>query len=74
MWPKLSILGKCIRSFAWGRLTFFETGLEVSRFGGCVWIFFESQDSQILPFQCVREFWPVAGRSVHTMINPYVVF
>jgi len=37
-------------------------------------IIFESQDSQILAFQCDREFWPVAGRTVHTMTNPYVVF
>ena len=48
--------GKSICSFAGGRLTFLKLGLTSAGFGGCVCIFVESQDSQILTFQCDREF------------------
>ena len=30
--------------------------------------------SQILAFQCDRDFWLVSYSSMHAMINPYIVF
>ena len=61
-------MGKSIHSFAGIRLTFLKLGSISAGVGGIL-----SQDSQILALYCVREFWPVAERSVHPMINPYVV-
>ena len=64
-----------IRSFAGGCLTFLKLGSTSAGFGGCVWNFFlKVRIAKSLLLQCVREFWPVAWRSVHTMINRYVDF
>ena len=37
-------------------------------------IFLKATSSQILAFQCDREFLPVAQSLMHATINPYVVF